>query len=342
MFKKSTMSLAETIEHVRWRRRGERHVLRWAAVVAAIVVPLILLRVYLQQREKQDRNSRRQDILRLAANCKAQYKAVMYSGAGDSLRLDELPIHTVMENKGYRWIRTGIRSFRILSMPGPGTDEPMSWSALVCIPYGQQWQLTLPDGTLVDLASGSSLAVLVTGQGRHLRLDGQAYFQAIRNAAVPLSISTRHFDVAVLGTTFTIEDYANEGSFSATLIHGKISVSKNAAQITLKEGEEARMDTTSDGIQIVANVDTTDRLIWKRPYFEITDLSLPEVLQQVQRWYGMNNTIYRAGVDTVSKGLLGGGHIGKDIPLGELLRRFDIKGQLSFDIRKSTIVVSPY
>jgi hypothetical protein len=145
----------------------------------------------------------------------------------------------------------------------------------------------------------------------------------------------------VLGTSFNVRSFSDEKRSVTTLISGSVRVWIPGDEKQLLPGEEANVEQGRSRIQVVSEVDTTDRLAWRSPYFTFTDQSIPAVMQQVQRWYGLKNVIYRPGVDTVTKGLLGGGHIGKDITLHRLLEELEIQNHISFNIHDKTIIVGP-
>jgi ferric-dicitrate binding protein FerR (iron transport regulator) len=324
------------------RSRTRVYIMRWSAA-AAVVVLLVTGVWYFQRVHKKQPlyGTAALDAVRLAETRKDRTEAVLLLQDGEAVRLEELPINTVVDRQGLRSSRTDKRSLSLLSIPALKGRSSMPWNAVVAIPFGQSWHVTLPGGTEVDLAPGTSLAIYrATDQERTLALDGEAFFQVVRNVRSPLAVLTGNGRVDVLGTTFNILDYSNEDAFSATLISGAVRVSKGPETAVLKPGEEATTAKSFAGFR-VAEVDTTDRLAWRSPYFIISDRSIRQVMQQVSRWYGMNETIFQGGVDTVSKGLMGGGHIGKDMTLPNLLKELQAGTHLFFEIRGKSIVVSP-
>lgn len=80
-------------------------------------------------------------------------------------------------------------------------------------PMGAHTKLYLPDGTLVWLNAGSKI-IYSQGFGvddRRLRLEGEGYFEVMKNEEVPFEIDTKELDLRVLGTKFNFrEDIAKK------------------------------------------------------------------------------------------------------------------------------------
>lgn len=93
--------------------------------------------------------------------------------------------------------------------------------AHVTIPKGRGvTKSMLDDGTEIWLNSASELKYPAhfVGNERRVQLTGEAYFQVARNEAAPFIVETRDMDVKVLGTSFNVSIYEDEGS-----CHGDVS-----------------------------------------------------------------------------------------------------------------------
>ena len=78
-----------------------------------------------------------------------------------------------------------------------------------------------------------------------------------------------------------------------------------------------------------------------RPYIEFTDKTIKEVMVQFAAAYRIKQVIYKKGVDTVTPGLLGGGHVATDAPLLEILGRLERYTGVHFQVSKKIITVYP-
>jgi ferric-dicitrate binding protein FerR (iron transport regulator) len=74
--------------------------------------------------------------------------------------------------------------------------------------------------------SGSKLTYEGNFKGnlREVRLDGEAYFDVVKDALHPFIVHTSGIDIKVLGTAFNVKAYKVDRTIEATLIHGSIEV----------------------------------------------------------------------------------------------------------------------
>ncbi len=130
---------------------------------------------------------------------------------------------------------------------------------------GAKTSLKLPDGSKVWVNSGSRLSYPETFQGntREVFLEGEAYFDIIRDPSHPFIVHTSGIDVKVLGTAFNVKAYESEPTIEATLVHGMIEVSKvnqpNASKVILKPHEKLIFNKYAVGKNEEKELRVTDR-----------------------------------------------------------------------------------
>lgn len=159
------------------------------------------------------------------------------------------------------------------------------------IPKGRQFQLTLPDGSKVWLNAASSLRypTVFSGSERKVEITGEAYFDIAPIAKQPFKVNVNNkTEIAVLGTQFNVNAYANENVMKATLLQGSIKV----ADKILQPGQQAQ--TTQETI-VVNNIDTAQVTAWKEGLFNFEGAHLQEVMRQLERWYDIE-VVYENGV----------------------------------------------
>jgi len=93
---------------------------------------------------------------------------------------------------------------------------------------GAKSKMILPDGTTVWLNSGSRLIYSGNFKDsvRAVELDGEAFFDVVKDAKHPFIVHTSGIDIRVLGTAFNVKSYAADATIEATLIRGLIEVVK--------------------------------------------------------------------------------------------------------------------
>lgn len=112
------------------------------------------------------------------------------------------------------------------------TKKPFSYSKInkseVSAKPGAKSKMVLPDGTTVWLNSGSKLTYSDNFRDsvRSVELDGEAFFDVVKDAKHPFIVHTSGIDIRVLGTAFNVKSYAAESTIEATLIRGIIEVVK--------------------------------------------------------------------------------------------------------------------
>lgn len=114
----------------------------------------------------------------------------------------------------------------------------------ITVKKGAKTKLQLPDGSQVWVNSDSKLSYPETFQGsqRDVYLEGEAYFDVVKDPKHPFIVHTSGIDVRVLGTAFNVKAYEAEPTIEATLVHGMIEVTKinepTAPKVILKHHEK--------------------------------------------------------------------------------------------------------
>lgn len=106
---------------------------------------------------------------------------------------------------------------------------------------GMTTSLTLPDGTKVNLNSESSLVYPESFEGefRSVRLEGEAFFEVVKNPEKRFVVTTPHnASVEVWGTSFNMEAFRWDSIVSTTLISGKVAFISKSGQVDIKSGEK--------------------------------------------------------------------------------------------------------
>jgi ferric-dicitrate binding protein FerR (iron transport regulator) len=109
---------------------------------------------------------------------------------------------------------------------------------------GARTKLLLPDGTQVWLNSSSRLKYThnFDGPSREVELEGEAYFDVVKDLQRPFIVHTSALDVRVLGTAFTVKSYPQDETIETTLLRGVIEVSRkdnpNTPRVILKANEK--------------------------------------------------------------------------------------------------------
>jgi len=173
-------------------------------------------------------------------------------------------------------------------------NEPAALNTLAT-PRGGQYQVTLPDGTIVWLNSESSITfpTSFTGKNREVALKGEAYFEVAAKVKQPFMVKVNKMEVQVLGTSFNLMAYADEQTVKTTLVEGAVKVAEENKTVVLKPGQQAQTDNNGEIKVVKADLDAT--IAWKNGLFTFNDATIEDVMRQLGRWYDME-IVYPEGI----------------------------------------------
>jgi transmembrane sensor len=161
---------------------------------------------------------------------------------------------------------------------------------------GERTNLTLPDGSVVTLNTGTVLRTKAERGRRLVYLDkGQAFFRVAKDPARPFIVSAAGRTVTAVGTAF---DVRVDGGFEVTLVEGKVRVAAPAPAAPARPGAPrppASIQTTelvagnrfiqTDNRQWqVASADTARETSWVTGRLTFENERLSEVVAEFERY----------------------------------------------------------
>ncbi|MFD2033838.1 FecR family protein [Belliella marina] len=204
---------------------------------------------------------------------------------------------------------------------------------------GEKKKIHLPDGSKVIMNSDSELKYK-TGFGqqhRELILVGEAYFEVSSDTLLPFSVQSKNLHTVALGTSFTVSSFPDKKKQEVKLFTGKVSVEhKNedgylTHAIYLIPGEEALL-TNHDFKKVL--FDTEKALLWTQGILFFEETPLPEVVEVLERWYGVEISVSGKGIAN-SKVT---GEFRKD-NLENVLRSIAYSSAFDFNIDKKKVII---
>lgn len=114
---------------------------------------------------------------------------------------------------------------------------------IVKVPLGKMIEVTLADGTLVRLASGSVFKypeAFGKVERRVYLLEGRGFFEVFKNKKKPFTVQSHALATTALGTSFTVENYKNYQFEKVSLYSGKVRVNQGhtIAPVFLVPGQQ--------------------------------------------------------------------------------------------------------
>lgn len=162
-------------------------------------------------------------------------------------------------------------------------------------PRGERSELLLPDGTKVWLNAETKIKYpeKFFGKYRIIELDGEAFFDVVKNPKKPFIVKTNKIDIEVLGTSFNVSSYSNDKFIETTLVRGKVRISRknpntlsvqkailtpNHQAIFYKEEEKLVLD----------KVDVTNYTSWKQGIITFDNEPFCNMVNVLERWYNVD------------------------------------------------------
>lgn len=199
--------------------------------------------------------------------------------------------------------------------------------------------VTLPDGTIAWLNANSKLVYPEHFQPgkRQVQLEGEGYFEVVRDEKAPFLVETDGMVVNVLGTHFNVKNYENKETVETTLLSGKVEVFLPGLDksIVLKPNQRISCDKQS-GAYKLAEVDAADYIIWIGDKLVCTNERLSVVLHKMKHWYNLDIEC-KNGVPLNQRLSL---TIRKESP-EEILKLLTLISPIRYTIEGEKIIISP-
>lgn len=172
-------------------------------------------------------------------------------------------------------------------------EEKPAAMNMVEVPNGQRVSLTLSDGTKVWLNSQSKFTYPAhfSSKDRHVKLEGEGFFEVTRNEKSPFIVQADLLRVKVLGTKFNVKVYGEEPS-SITLAEGKVEVATNDNEhkITLKPNEQVVYSKES-GLTVNKSVNAALVKSWTIGEAAYMNKNLTDIVHDLERRFDVQITV---------------------------------------------------
>ncbi|MEN0002488.1 MAG: FecR domain-containing protein [Bacteroidota bacterium] len=189
----------------------------------------------------------------------------------------------------------------------------------------------LPDGTLVTLNGNSQLTYLPDFEKNDLRevtLSGEGYFQVVADPQHPFHIHTPEARVEVMGTAFNLRAYPNEVFTEVEVEEGIVNLMATQLDKQMKKLVANERATLMHGEGLVRKqLNTTNANSWKTGRLKFRKEQLSEVINVVERHYGVTINYDRANLGDCSLNTNF-----KEATIEEVLKTFEV----IFEVKTNT------
>lgn len=166
---------------------------------------------------------------------------------------------------------------------------------------GEQASVPLPDGSLVNLNTRSEIRVAYSEGFRDIRLvEGEALFEAVRDASRPFRVITDQAVIVAVGTTFNVR--ADEDEVTVSVVEGVVDVSSGgiaagsadrtelgpggseiASPVRLRVGQQAQVQAHS-APEILAEAPVERAIAWREHRLIFEASPLKQVIDEFNRY----------------------------------------------------------
>jgi transmembrane sensor len=193
-----------------------------------------------------------------------------------------------------RWVWTAAAALLALVLVGGWLwRRPVTVSAGA----GQQRTASLPDGSTVELNSGTTLSYrrgfqawpFVDAGRRIVRLEGEAFFR-VDETSRPFVVETATARVTVEGTRLNVRARPRvDSTTEVTLTAGRVRVAgrraPDRAVLLDRQGLRTRVETADSAPAPPESAQTDHVLAWRRDGFAVSNRPLSQVLREIERRY---------------------------------------------------------
>ena len=215
-----------------------------------------------------------------------------------------------------------------------GTPSPIVSINTLRVPRGSKpIKLLLADGSLAWLNAASSITfpTAFKGNERKVTISGEAYFEVVKNVAMPFIVNCGAATITVLGTHFNVNSYQDESSARVTLLEGAVKVKLNEKTSLLRPGQQARL--SSGNVSVFNEVDIEEVMAWKNGQFYFSGSDIKSIMRQLEKYYDVD-VVYQDEVRYrfVAK-------ISREGNISELLKKLELTNLIHFQIEGKKITV---
>ena len=317
----------EQIEKIVKKQREKFLLVRWSVVAAGIVLLMGFASYFMLSS-----GEREVETLRLANNVKVgTSKAELVLPRGQVIQLDSSSRDILFSGDQVK-----ASSAKNTLVYAVGIDSEIVEFHTIRVPFGAEFNLQLSDNTRVYLNAGSSLRypVKFTGEIREVFLTGEGYFEVMKDADHPFVVNAGEIDVRVLGTSFNVNAYPDNGTIETTLVEGKVRVEHEEKEQVLDPGMQLVFDRAS-GKTDARVVDTEVYTSWKDGYYYFKQESLEKIMDVLARWYDLKVFFQNPEL----KGMEFGGRLKRYENITYLLEKMEETQDVKFIINENTITI---
>ncbi len=272
-------------------RRGPIYlsIFKYAAVLAIVVGTAIYLTTSRDKNERPNIES----LLQVSIDSATDTKLILEDD-------QEIAIDQKRSNINYSGSdNLVINNKDTLDIGGEDTSGVPQMNQLI-VPFGKHSKITLSDGSIVHVNSGSRLVFpkKFIGNSREVYLDGEAFFEVESNVNKPFTVRVLkddEFSITAVGTKFNVNSYSKNDKVTTVLAEGEVHLVKQTKntlfgkedKTIMKPGELAEWSVSAKVVQNRMKVDTEIYISWIEGLLIFRGEPLQDIVERVETYYNI-------------------------------------------------------
>jgi len=147
----------------------------------------------------------------------------------------------------------------------------------------------LPDSSKVWLNPGSSISYsdAYGKKVREIRLEGEAFFDVVRNTGKPFIIRTGKMTTEVLGTSFNVQARKDSKQFEVSVVSGTVAVSGPEGKKIIKAKQQVQFDCLSGKLNEFKRPAAAPFQIWEPVTINFDWASVNDVTNSLEEMFAV-------------------------------------------------------
>jgi ferric-dicitrate binding protein FerR (iron transport regulator) len=184
----------------------------------------------------------------------------------------------------------------------PGSVADLDQPVLIekVCPEGQRMQVFLPDGSAVNLNSGSRLQYIVDKNDsiRSVSITGEAYFDIDKNQDSPFYLKTGNIAITTFRSSFNINTHYQDKNVEVVLDEGRMLIENLFSSFRpgmplrayLEPGQKASYSLSNLTFEVDKVEETYDYSCWKDDIIFFKQADFITLINTLEKWYGVKFT----------------------------------------------------
>ena len=180
-------------------------------------------------------------------------------------------------------------------------SAPVAWNE-VTVPISQTREVTLPDGTSLELNAGSRVTwpTAFTGGQREIFLDGEVVASVAKDPEHPFIIHSGGADIRVHGTTFDLKSYRDATLLEVVLLEGSVSLilpaEEGKREVRMAPGDIAQFDHYTGAVSLGKVSPDGFKTFNDNHSFSFINIPLKDIAADLERSFGTQIVVSDASV----------------------------------------------